>query len=77
MNTVGVMLRGEGGGISRAARWSRNWFCPAAQGQIRYTTETNMPKYSDIYATLQRQIRYIREKNSNTLLYWVRTSPIA
>lgn len=41
VNTVGVMLRGEGGGISRAARWSRNWFCPAAQGQIRYITETN------------------------------------
>ena len=61
--TVVVMLGGEGG--SGPARWSRNWFCPAAQGQIPLTTQSNLLhyKYRDKYDTLQRQIRYITESN--------------
>ena len=61
--TVVVMLGGEGG--SGPARWSRNWFCPAAQGQIRYTTvqgqihyttDTNTIYNRGNYDTLKEQI---------------------
>ena len=59
--TVVVMLGGEGG--IGPARWSRNWFCPAAQGQIRYTTVQGQKRYTTAqgqirFTTVQGQIRY-------------------
>ena len=56
-----VVLRREGG--IAAARWSRNWFCPAAQGQIPRTTQSNLLHYRNKSDTLQRQICFTTESN--------------
>ena len=62
-SAVVVMLGGGEGGIS-AARWSWNWFCPAAQGQIRYTTqantETNTLHYRSKYTIGKISLAHLR-----------------
>ena len=70
--TVVVMLGGEGG--SGPARWSGNWFCPAAQGQIRYTTVQGQMRYTTAQGQIRTQQGQIRTLQGQ-ICYTAGTNP--